>query len=658
MPEEFQTFTDQYFIELIVISGVILAAILAVGFILSRLYTRSTKEMAFVRTGMGGQKVIMDGGALVLPVLHDICRVNMNTLRLEVSRARNESLIAKDRMRVDVIAVFYVRVKPTVETIASAAQTLGTRTLEPMKLKELVEGKFVDALRATAATMTMQQLQDARQVFVQGVQNAVSEDILKNGLELESVSLTSLDQTAKEYFNPNNAFDAEGLTKLTEETERRRKERNDIEQDTEVAVRQKDLGAGQEKLEIERKQEFLRLDQQRQIETQRAEQVAQIARQQAERHREAEQAKIIAQQEIDQARLAAERQVKAAEAEKEQAVRQRQITAEREIQISQIDQEKVSMLAAQDKEISISVKSREQSEAERLANEARAEAARAEESVKTARDVAIAEREKSVALVEAQQEAQKQAISITVAAQAEKNAAADQADAVRIRSEAQRIAYQVEAEGKRLVNDAINTLRDAQIALQLKLALIDRLPAIIEQSVKPMEAIEGIKIIQVEGLGGASRSGGAGTSGEGAVVGSGNLADQAANAMLRYRAQQPVIDALLSEIGLRGGDINGLIGGALPDSELPPLPPSGASTGAPPPPAAPTAGGRAGLPSRPAATSTAASSAGTTPRPFTSASASPPSAVPTVSATFRPSSSTPSTPASPSADITPKPPAK
>jgi len=548
--------------EISIISGLVLVAILAIGFVLSRLYTRSTKEKAFVRTGLGGQKVIMDGGALVLPVLHDICRVNMNTLRLEVSRSKSESLITKDRMRVDVIAAFYVRVKPDRDAIAAAAQTLGIRTLEPAKLKELVEDKFVDALRSTAARMTMQQLQDARVDFVQGVQDAVTEDLFKNGLELESVSLTSLDQTAKDYFNPNNAFDAEGLAKLTAETERRRKERNAVEQDTEVEVRQKNLSAEQEKLEITRKQEFLQMDQLRQIETQRAEQMAQIAQQQAERQREAEQAKIIAHQETEQVRLAAERRVKEAEAEKEQVVRQRQIAAEREIRITQIDQEKVSMLAAQDKEISISVKSREQSEAERLANEARAEAVRSEELVKTSREVAIAEREKSVALVEAQQEAQKQAISITVAAQAEKNAATDQAEAVRIKADAKRIAYQVEAEGKRLVNEAVNTLRDAQIALQVKLSLIEHLPEIIAQTVKPMEAIEGIKIIQVEGLGGASRTAGGGA---GDAAASGNLADQATNAMLRYRAQQPVIDALLSEIGIKGGDINGLIGGALPE---------------------------------------------------------------------------------------------
>jgi uncharacterized membrane protein YqiK len=545
------------FVELLIMVGTVLVLILGIGFILSRLYTRSSKEMAFVRTGMGGQKVVLDGGALVLPVLHDICRVNMNTLRLEVSRAKDESLITKDRMRVDVSAAFYVRVQPTVEAIAAAAQTLGNRTLEPVLLKELVEDKFVDALRATAATMTMQQLQDARQDFVQGVQNAVSEDLLKNGLELEAVSLTSLDQTSKEFFNPNNAFDAEGLTKLTEETERRRKERNAIEQDTEVEVQQKNLDAEQEILEITRQQEFLRMEQQLRIENQRAEQSAQIILQQALKQRESEQGKIGAQREIDQSRLIAERQVKESEVEKDQAIRQRQISAEREVQVSRIDQERVAKLAEQEKEISISVKSREQSEAERLANEARALAVQAEESVKTAREVAMAEREKSVALVVAQQEAQKQAITLTVAAQAEKEAALDQAEAVRTRAEAQRVAYSVEAEGKRLVNESVNVLRDAQVALQIKLALIERLPEIIAQTVKPMEAIEGIKIIQVEGLGA-----GAPGDAQGARP-SGNLADQAANAMLRYRAQQPVVDALLAEIGLRGGDINGLIGGVL-----------------------------------------------------------------------------------------------
>ncbi|EHT0633185.1 flotillin, partial [Escherichia coli] len=113
------------------------------------------------------------------------------------------------------------------------------RTLTPEDLRSLVEDKFVDALRATAARMSMQDLQDARENFVQGVQNTVAEDLSKNGLELESVSLTSFNQTAREHFNPDNAFDAEGLTLLTQETERRRRERNEVEQDVEVAIREK-----------------------------------------------------------------------------------------------------------------------------------------------------------------------------------------------------------------------------------------------------------------------------------------------------------------------------------------------------------------------------------------------------------------------------------
>ena len=540
--------------QLLVLAGVFLAALIVIGMIFSRLYRRSTKERAFVRTGLGGQKVIMDGGALVLPVVHDTCLVNMNTLRLEVSRTKGESLITKDRMRVDVNAAFYVRVQPSIDSIAAAAQTLGARTLDPVSLKQLVEDKFVDALRATAATMTMHQLQDARWDFVQGVQNAVSEDLLKNGLELESVSLTSLDQTAKEYFNPSNAFDAEGLTKLTEETERRRKERNIIEQDTEVAVRHKDLGAEKEKLEIERQVEFLRLEQQRQIQTQQAEQMAQVTRQQAEKHQDAEQAKIAAQQAVDQTRISAERQVKESEVEKERAVRQRQIEADRELQVAKIQQEKTTTLADQDKQISVAQKSREHSEAERLANEARAEAARTAEMIGTAREVAIAERNKQVALVEAQREAEQQAIIIKVAAEAEKDAAVNQAEAVRTRAEAQRVSYIVDAEGKQLINEAINTLRDAQIQLQVRLALINNLPNIIAESVKPMAAIDSIKIVQVDGL---KTSGG----GEAHTSGGGNLADQAANAMLRYRAQQPLIDNLLSELGIKGGSLTGMTEG-------------------------------------------------------------------------------------------------
>ncbi|EGO7673762.1 flotillin family protein [Escherichia coli] len=519
-----------------------------IGIIFARLYRRASAEQAFVRTGLGGQKVVMSGGAIVMPIFHEIIPINMNTLKLEVSRSTIDSLITKDRMRVDVVVAFFVRVKPSVEGIATAAQTLGQRTLSPEDLRMLVEDKFVDALRATAAQMTMHELQDTRENFVQGVQNTVAEDLSKNGLELESVSLTNFNQTSKEHFNPNNAFDAEGLTKLTQETERRRRERNEVEQDVEVAVREKNRDALSRKLEIEQQEAFMTLEQEQQVKTRTAEQNAKIAAFEAERRREAEQTRILA-----------ERQIQETEIDREQVVRSRKVEAEREVRIKEIEQQQVTEIANQTKSIAIAAKSEQQSQAEARANLALAEAVSAQQNVETTRQTAEADRAKQVALIAAAQDAETKAVELTVRAKAEKEAAEKeaaemQAAAIVELAEATRKKGLAEAEAQRALNDAINVLSDEQTSLKLKLALLQSLPAVIEKSVEPMKSIDGIKIIQVDGL---NRGGAAGDAASGSVSG-GNLAEQALSAALSYRTQAPLIDSLLNEIGVSGGSLAAL----------------------------------------------------------------------------------------------------
>ncbi len=359
-------------INIAIIAGSVLITLLALGLILARLYKRASKEVSFVRTGFNGEKVIMNGGAIVLPVLHEIIPVNMNTLRLEVRRANEQALITRDRMRADVTAEFYVRVKPTTESIANAAQTLGLKTMNPHELKELVEGKFVDALRSVAAEMAMEELHEKRVDFVQKVQHVVSEDLLKNGLELESVSLTGLDQTAFEHFNPQNAFDAEGLTKLTQAIESRRKIRNDIEQETDLAIKTKNLEAERSKLNILREEEYARLEQEREVSIRRASQMAEIASEQAEKQRAAEEAKIAAQREIDLKRIVADRDIDAETIQKERAVREMEIAKQRAVEEAEVNRQKAIELASQDKSIAIAEKSRAESEAKAEADKARA----------------------------------------------------------------------------------------------------------------------------------------------------------------------------------------------------------------------------------------------------------------------------------------------
>ena len=565
-------------INILIISGSVLIALVALGLIFARLYKRASKEVSFVRTGFSGEKVIMNGGAIVLPVLHEVIPVNMNTLRLEVRRANEQALITRDRMRADVTAEFYVRVKPTTESIGNAAQNLGLKTMNPQELKELVEGKFVDALRSVAAEMAMEELHEKRVDFVQKVQHVVSEDLLKNGLELESVSLTGLDQTAFEHFNPQNAFDAEGLTKLTQAIESRRKIRNDIEQETDLAIKSKNLEAERSKLNILREEEYARLEQEREVSIRRASQMAEIASEQAEKQRSAEEAQIAAQREIDLKRIASERDIDAENIQKERTVREMEIAKQRAVEQAEIERQKAVELASQDKSIAIAEKSRAESESKAEADKARALAVQQEEAVITVRQTEQAERAKQVELIMARQMAEKEAIKLVVTAESEKKAAEDQAEALRVNAQGQadkqrltaqgqadaevlladakERSYKVEADGKKAINDAANMLSADQIAMQVRMALIQHLPEIIAQSVKPMEQISDIKILHVNGMGQNPSADGTANAGE--PSNNGSLADQVVSSALRYRAQAPILDSLLSEIGLKGADINGM----------------------------------------------------------------------------------------------------
>ncbi|WP_305039465.1 flotillin family protein, partial [Escherichia albertii] len=327
------------------------------------------------------------------------------------------------------------------------------------------------------------------------------------------------------------------------ETERRRRERNEVEQDVEVAVREKNRDALSRKLEIEQQEAFMTLEQEQQVKTRTAEQNAKIAAFEAERRREAEQTRILA-----------ERQIQETEIDREQAVRSRKVEAEREVRIKEIEQQQVTEIANQTKSIAIAAKSEQQSQAEARANLALAEAVSAQQNVETTRQTAEADRAKQVALIAAAQDAETKAVELTVRAKAEKEAAEMQAAAIVELAEATRKKGLAEAEAQRALNDAINVLSDEQTSLKFKLALLQALPAVIEKSVEPMKSIDGIKIIQVDGL---NRGGAAGDAGTGSVNG-GNLAEQALSAALSYRTQAPLIDSLLNEIGVSGGSLAAL----------------------------------------------------------------------------------------------------
>ncbi|MDT3334170.1 flotillin family protein [Shewanella sp. SP1S1-7] len=543
---------------ILLVAGMVLLGFIVIGLIFAKLYKRATKEMAFVRTGFGGEKIIKDGGAIVLPVLHETISVNMNTLRIEVEKTQKDALITKDRMRVDVKADFYLRVAPNSDGISMAAQTLGTRTNRVEELKKLMESKFVDVLRAVAAEMTMTEMHEQRADFVQRVQNNVANDLEKNGLELESVSLTGFDQTDLQFFNENNAFDAEGRARLAKIIEEKRKETNDIQQDNRIKIEQRNLEAEKESLEIEKSEEEARLIQQQSLEFKRADQKAEIIKQKENKAREEREAEIAKERAIETAQIEKTKDIETREIEKYKSIEQSRIQQQRDIEVSE-----------QEKRIAVAAKSEEESAARARAAEAEKLKVEKEEAVITARQVAEANRRKEIEVIDARKEAERDAVGVTVQAEAEKRAAEDRssailiearasADAKKLQAEADEKVYAVEAAGKQALYEAENVLSDEQIALQKSLAILKALPEIVAQAVKPLENIEGIKILQGYGAGNQLAAGGE------AAHHQGGIAEQVTSAALNYRANAPVVDAMLRELGLVNGDtgtLNDLLNG-------------------------------------------------------------------------------------------------
>lgn len=542
--------------SLLIVLGAIVVFILIVALVVGRLYRRATREVSLVKTGAGGKRVIMDGGTIVIPLLHEVSPVNMKTLRLEVQRNNEAAMITKDRMRVDVGVEFYVSVSPTDEGIARAAQTLGAKTFDVSQLREMIEGKLIDGLRSVAAQMTMDELHENRSEFVQEVQNAVSEDLLKNGLSLESVSLTALDQTPFEALDENNAFNAVGMRRLAEVIATSKKERAQIDAEAEVAVRRAGMEAQRQKLLIEQDEQQASIEQAQRIATFRAAQEAQIA---IDNEASA--------QSRERSRIDREESIRAAEIERERKLREAEIAKERELEV-----------ADQERQIIVAKKSEEESRARASADLARAEATKAMEAVVTAREVAEAERAKQIALIEATREAERDSTRIRVAAQAEKDAASDRAearreearadaDAITIRAEAKKLDMLAEAEGKRAITEAENSLSPQIVAMKLDLARLEAFPGIMAQMVKPAEKIESIKIHYVGGMPGTGGAGGlnGSTGGEKPVV------NQALDSIMGMAVQMPALKRLGEELGLSmDAGLSGMAEGALTGGALKP----------------------------------------------------------------------------------------
>ncbi|MEA2582497.1 MAG: hypothetical protein QOF33_582, partial [Thermomicrobiales bacterium] len=231
---------------ILVAFGVALLLIGMIAITITRLYIKTSADQSFVRTGMGGRRPIIDGGSLVIPVVHSVVVVSLQTMRLDVNRSGPDALITGDNLRADVEAEFYIKVQKIEEHILNAATSLGERSVNADSVKDLVDQKLISALRTVAATRPLNELHTKRDEFAHAVQEIVEQDLIHNGLTLESVTISRLDQTPPtEMRGADNVFDAQGLRTIAEITQKQRVERNRIERQADQEVTAQDVSRDQ-----------------------------------------------------------------------------------------------------------------------------------------------------------------------------------------------------------------------------------------------------------------------------------------------------------------------------------------------------------------------------------------------------------------------------
>lgn len=514
---------------IIVVALAILASVL---WFLQRFYAKATLDYALIRTGFGGRCIILAGGCLALPILHQVQRATMGVVTFAVERKGREALLTDDRLRADVDMEVEFRVTPTEAGVALAVQSLGTRIARGGSgIAEALSGSLVDAMQKAAAERTLDQIHHDRAGFTATIAESAAMAGERLGLTLVSLSLLHVDQSDHRQLDENNSFNAQGMRRLAELIAEQRKQRVRIEAEADIAVRESRLAQHQRQLDIGRAQNEADIAQREYL-----------VRLEAEARALSEQKKAAAEKNAETAAIDKEQHVKTAAIMRDEALRRAEMAA-----ILNVEETKIAHA------MQLSHKRADEAEAKAIEEAARAQVLLAAEGVQLQKDRAVAAREHEVAEMNQNKEldleterTKRQAETLLTRVNAEVSAIKAQAEGEKTRREA-------EAAGDAALIAAENARSDKIIAMRLEERKLDRLPEIMTQMMKPVEKIDSIRINQIGGLRSDSSSEGGVDSAFGAAM----------EQILGMAVRLPAMKQMGAEIGL---DFDAHLAGRAADS--------------------------------------------------------------------------------------------
>lgn len=417
-PLAYIPFLTEGVITIAVIAGLIFMGVLI---LFSRFFRKVTQGQAIVRNGIGGTKVSFNG-MIVIPVAHQAEYMDISVKRIEIERRGTEGLICKDNIRADIKVAFFVRVNKTNDDVLRVAQSIGCQRASNLDMiRTLFDSKFSEALKTVGKRFDFVELYNERSTFKDEILKVIGTDL--NGFALDDCAIDFLEQTQLENLDPENILDAEGIKKITELTAIQAKLSNNIQRDKERVIKQQDVQAREAILELERQLAETEAKQMRDVESVKAREMAETMKVQAEERLKAERANITADEEIAIANENKERQVLVALRNKERtdAVEQERVTRERDLEI--IDRERVTTLKSIEKEKAVEIERKNIQEVIKDRVVLEKTVVIEQQKIKDTEAFATADREKQVALTNAEKAAQEQLIQKIKEAEAGKEAA-------------------------------------------------------------------------------------------------------------------------------------------------------------------------------------------------------------------------------------------
>lgn len=456
------------------VSGAVLTGLFGILVVITRLYIKASADEAFVRTGVGGRECVIDGGALVIPVVHNIMRVSLRTFKLVVQRTGTDALITHDCLRAEVKAVFYVRVQKEKEAIEQAATSLGQISDDLAKMEDLIQDKLISALRTVAATKTLNDLNSKLAEFAEAVQKIVQADLRTNGLTLESVTINKLDQAPQSAMRPDdNVFDAQGARTIAEQVQRQRVDRNTITREADQRVKAQDVETAMYVANQDLEQARALAEAEAKKQMAQAEAAAKAAAFAAEQDRIAGTARVEANRQVELSTVNKAKAIQVAEQERDQATQVAEVTRTQAVEV-----------ANRQKQVAVAEAEKKRAEAQAAQLEAEKERETAAQAVKTTEATMQAERQKAQAVIAKQAEAEQRRIAQEVEAnvaaytaaklaEGEKLAAEQQAQARVALAEAERQAQALEAEGQKAVQMVPVTVQAEQVKVNSEQVSVD-----------------------------------------------------------------------------------------------------------------------------------------------------------------------------------------